>query len=231
MHGEFLSVRGTKMSKRFGNYTTARDLQQDGVDAGAIRLLIFQTHYRQKLELTDEALAAAREGARRLGEFSRRLEASSAAEESVEFARAAETLGRDFAAALNEDLNAPRAVAALFEFVSVGNRLLDEGAPAGPSALAAWRAADAVLDATTRPRVEAVGRTDSRSGGAQPLAEQPPENSEAQQEWARAWAGRRLEAKSRRDFTEADRIRALLQSRGWEVRDRKDGTIEVFRRS
>ena len=32
MHGEFLNVRGTKMSKRFGNITTARDLQSDGVD-------------------------------------------------------------------------------------------------------------------------------------------------------------------------------------------------------
>ncbi|HEU5219967.1 MAG TPA: cysteine--tRNA ligase, partial [Gemmatimonadales bacterium] len=49
MHAAFLRVRGTKMSKRFGNYTTARDLREDGVDAGAIRLLVYQTHYRQKL--------------------------------------------------------------------------------------------------------------------------------------------------------------------------------------
>ena len=61
----------TKMSKRYGNITTARDLREDGVDAGAVRLLMFKTHYRQKLDLTDEALAAAREGSRRLGEFQR----------------------------------------------------------------------------------------------------------------------------------------------------------------
>ena len=41
VHGEFLNVRGTKMSKRFGNITTARDLHEDGWDAGAIRLLLF----------------------------------------------------------------------------------------------------------------------------------------------------------------------------------------------
>ena len=29
------------------------------MDAGALRLLMFQTHYRQKLDLTDDALAAA----------------------------------------------------------------------------------------------------------------------------------------------------------------------------
>ena len=62
LHGEFLNVRGTKMSKRFGNITTPRDLRQDGVDPGAIRLLLFGTHYRARLDLTDESLAAAGEG-------------------------------------------------------------------------------------------------------------------------------------------------------------------------
>ena len=73
VHGEFLNIRGSKMSKRYGNITTARDLREDGVDAGAVRLLMFQAHYRQKLDLTDEALASAREGSRRLGEFQHRL--------------------------------------------------------------------------------------------------------------------------------------------------------------
>ena len=73
LHGEFLNIRGEKMSKRFGNITTARDLREDGVDAGAVRLLMYQVHYRQQLDLTDEALAGAREGSRRLGEFQHRL--------------------------------------------------------------------------------------------------------------------------------------------------------------
>ncbi|MDQ2670439.1 MAG: cysteine--tRNA ligase, partial [Gemmatimonadota bacterium] len=73
MHGEFMTMAGTKMSKRFGNFLTARDLKEDGVDAGALRLLMFGTHYRQKLDWTDDALAAARNGSRRLGEFGERL--------------------------------------------------------------------------------------------------------------------------------------------------------------
>src|SRR3990170_510705 len=96
LHGEFLNVRGTKMSKRFGNITTARDLRQDGVDAGAIRLLVCQTHYRQKLDLTDLALGAAREGARRLGAFADRFEKAASVtgelNESAEFIRAADRL-------------------------------------------------------------------------------------------------------------------------------------------
>jgi cysteinyl-tRNA synthetase len=46
------------------------------VDPGAVRLLVFQAHYRQKMDLTDESLAMARESARRLGEFDGRLRAA-----------------------------------------------------------------------------------------------------------------------------------------------------------
>ena len=150
MHAEFLNVRGTKMSKRFGNITTPRDLKQDGVEPGAIRLLIYQTHYRQRLDLTDDALAAAREGSRRLGEFARRFHAAASGGDSAAFSGSAERLTRDFTTALNDDLNAPRALAALFDFVTEGNRLLDQGEKPGPAALAAWKLADGVLDATTQ---------------------------------------------------------------------------------
>ena len=44
----------SKMSKRFGNITTPRDLRTDGVEAAAIRLMMLQTHYRQQFDLTDE---------------------------------------------------------------------------------------------------------------------------------------------------------------------------------
>ena len=257
LHGEFLSVKGTKMSKRFGNITTARDLREDGVDAGAIRLLVYQTHYRQKLDLTDQALAAAQEGARRLGAFSRRLEQAGTLPtgeppppgpgESLELARAAARMEADFTAALDDDLNGPRAVAAVFEFVSAGNRLLDEGHRPGAVVLDAWRKADQVLAATTRAEVRVLGvPTDSHAAIAstasaetpssdqphhqEPPSSLPPDGPEAQDAWATAWAARRLAAKSRRDFGEADRIRDLLRSHGWEVRDRRDGAVEVTRR-
>jgi cysteinyl-tRNA synthetase len=228
LHGEFLSVRGTKMSKRFGNITTARDLREDGVDAGAIRLLVYQTHYRQKLDLTDEALAGAREGSRRLGDFARRFLPACGAEDDRDFTEAAARLERDVATALDEDLNAPRAMAAVFDFVSAGNRLLDAGAKPGPIALQAWRRSDGIFEATTSAQVQEIGAGDSASHDG--LPEEPPADATAQAEWARGWAQRRLQAKAHRNFPEADRIRALLLTHGWEVRDRKDGTIEVSRR-
>jgi cysteinyl-tRNA synthetase len=232
MHGEFLNVRGTKMSKRFGNITTARDLRQDGVDAGAIRLLAFQTHYRQKLDLTDEGLAAAREGSRRLGAFALRLGRASltAGAGSPEFTQAAEQLDRDFSAALDDDLNAPRGIAAVFDFVSAGNRLMDEGKLPGEPALKVWDRIDEVLAATTRTQSLEL-KLGGTGGENERPSETPPAQEGLQNGWAESWARLRIAAKSRRDFAEADRIRALLGSHGWEVRDRKDGVVEVVRKT
>jgi cysteinyl-tRNA synthetase len=229
MHGEFLNVRGTKMSKRFGNITTPRDLRQDGVDAGALRLLVFQTHYRQQLDLTDDALAAAREGARRLGEFGRRLAGAAGPADGPGFSAAAVRLRADFATALDEDLNGPRAVAAVFDFVSEGNRLLDAGEPAGPQALEVWRRTDAVLDVATVPRTLEVSASAASAPTGTVLAEAPPTDPAAAESWAGGWAEARAVAKARRNFAEADRIRNLLSAAGYEIRDRRDGTAEVIR--
>ncbi len=147
LHGEFLNIRGTKMSKRFGNITTPRDLREDGVDPGAIRLLVFQTHYRQKMDLTDESLAMARESARRLGEFDERFrEAKKAggAGKAVEAGGAnpwnewATLLERRVSEAMDDDLNAPRAIAAVFDATREGNRLLDQRATPSSAAVGAW---------------------------------------------------------------------------------------------
>ena len=68
LHGEFLTIGGTKMSKRFGNTLTARDLKEEGVDAGQCGCCVFSTHYRQQLNFTDDALQVdGREGVRAAG--------------------------------------------------------------------------------------------------------------------------------------------------------------------
>jgi cysteinyl-tRNA synthetase len=229
MHGEFLNVRGQKMSKRYGNYTTPRDLREDGIDPGAIRLLFFQTHYRQKLDLTDEALAAAREGARRLGGFGRRLQdAAGQGDESDEFAELAQRLETSFREGLDDDLNAPRAIAAAFEFVSEGNRLLDQGRQPADRALAAWQMVESVLDASTQMKYTTTG-SGLDVGALHNLGASPPAGDEDALTWARQWAEVRVVAKAKRDFGEADRIRKLLADAGFEVRDSRNGS-EVVRK-
>ena len=205
VHGEFLNVRGTKMSKRHGNFLTARDLREQGVDAAAVRLLFFQTHYRQPVDFTDEALEAAKEGVRRLGEFHERLKREAGRGKGEgEIAELAKQFEADIATALNDDLNAPRAVAALFDFVRAANRELDKPvAPAGTArALAAFERVTGVLD------VLPTGRA------ADP----------ALVRWVEERIAARAQARKSKDFKAADAIRAELGAKGVEIEDTPQGT-------
>jgi cysteinyl-tRNA synthetase len=227
MHGEFLTMGGTKMSKRFSNFLTARDLREEGVDPGTVRLLIYNTHYRQSLDWSDESLAHAREGSRRLGELRERLEegAGSGRAEDPAWEPPASLFHQDFAAALDDDLNAPRALAALFVFAREANRLLDEGRAPGTHALGVLERASRVLDVlpseSGRVRASAAGELDV-------LTETAPAERKRADAWALAWANRRRAAKAARDYAEADRIRDLVRANGYEIRDGREAS-EVVR--
>jgi len=205
VHGEFLNVRGTKMSKRHGNFLTARDLREQGVDAAAVRLLFFQTHYRQPVDFTDEALEAAKEGVRRLGEFHERLKRDGGrGKGDGEVAALAEKLEADVATALNDDLNAPRAVAALFDFVRAVNRELDKPVPPPGTAraLAAFERVTGILDVLPTARA------------ADP----------ALLRWVEERIAARAQARKSKDFKAADAIRAELAAKGIEIEDTPQGT-------
>ena len=204
VHGEFLNVRGTKMSKRHGNFLTARDLREQGIDAAAVRLLFFQTHYRQPVDFTDEALAAATEGVRRLGEFRERLKKTGRLEKGEVLSALAERLETDVATALNDDLNAPRAVATLFDFVRAANRELDKPETTGGTgrALAAFERAAGVLDVL--PTARAV--------------------DPALASWVAERIAARGQARKSKDFKAADAIRGELAAKGIEIEDTPTGT-------
>ena len=226
MHGEFLTMSGTKMSKRFGNILTARDLRMDNVDPATVRTLFATTHYRQRLDFTDEALAGAREGSRRLGEFSGRMQKADLAE-GGEFDRLALVLNDEFAAAMDDDLNTSQALATLFETARAGNRALDGGEKPTAAFRAAWERATGVLQVL--PTGNPVEVT-LEAAGESSWVDTPPADPAAQGAWANWWAAQRIAAKQARNFAESDRIRALLTENGWEVRDNRDGTATVQRK-
>ena len=201
LHGEFLNLRGTKMSKRYGNILTARDLQEQGVDAAAIRLLFFQTHYRQPIDFNDDALAAAAEGVRRLGEFQDRL-AGARPDPAGALADLAGGFERGVREALDDDLDAPRACAHLFDFVRAANREIDAGAGGAPAAQAALARVMGVLDVL--PTRKAVTADLSQ--------------------WVEQRISARHVARQSRDFKEADRIRAELKEKGVDIEDTPGGT-------
>src|SRR5437588_7325990 len=203
LHGEFLNVRGTKMSKRFGNFLTARDLREQGVDAAAVRLRFSQTHYRKALDFTDEALAAAAVGVKRLGEvYERGKRETGNGNRHGRLAELAAKFETDFRSALDDDLNAPRACAALFQLVHDGHAALDGGAGGAAAARVSVERAMAVLDIlpTTKTVDPALVR------------------------WVEERIAARDKARKGKDFRAADQIRAELARRGVEIEDTPSGT-------
>ena len=57
MHNEMLQINGKKMSKSLGNYFSPKELMDDGVPGGAIRLMYLNTHYRKPLDWTKNKLS------------------------------------------------------------------------------------------------------------------------------------------------------------------------------
>jgi cysteinyl-tRNA synthetase len=208
LHGEFLLMDDTKMSKRYGNVLTARDLQEHGIDGAAVRMLVFSTHYRQQLSFTEEALAGAAEGVRRLGEFATRLgELAAGATDGgpADPPGPVAELRRDFLVAMDNDLNSPRALGAVFSFARTANRELDQGR---------WRAGEA------RAAQDALGQT-MEVLDVLPSVRQVDRGLE---QWIDEQIAARERARRAGDYRTADAIRAKVAERGIELEDTSQGT-------
>jgi cysteinyl-tRNA synthetase len=211
-HGEFLLVEGSKMAKRVGNVVTIDTLREQKVPGVAARHLMFGVHYRQQLNLKDEALEGSVRAVRKIGEFADRLGKERGG--TPELARAAEAAERDVRAALFDDLNAPEALGALFTFIRRANAELDRGGSdrdALGRAQQTFATIDGVLDLTPRPQ-DADGDEDARL------------ERERLTEWVEGKLAERRAARASRDFSLADAIRRELEERGVEVKDGPAGT-------
>jgi cysteinyl-tRNA synthetase len=231
-HGEFLLTDGAKMAKRVGNVSTVKDLREQGVSAAAVRHFVYSTHYRKQLNLSGVALEASMEAVRRIGEFAARLDEVKAG--TPELAAAAEEAEAAVRAALFDDLNAPEALGALFTFISRGNAELDRRG-SDTDALERARRAFAVIDGVldVRPRIarltldgDAAVWTMIGSNGSGPVQlGSLSEDARGLLEWGESQLRARQVARRERQFTEADRIRGVLEERGFVVKDAPGGVV------
>ena len=223
-HGEFLQVDGTKMSKRIGNVSTVSDLREKGISAAALRHFVFSTHYRKQVNLSGAALEASIEAVARIGEFAHRL--TEAKGGTRELGAAAETAELEFRTALDSDLNAPEAVAALFTFIGRANAELDrKGSDAAmlDRGRQVFRLIMDVLDLEPRALrfVVSANRVDPEPIAAEGLS--PKEVDQVA--WAVSKLRERVVARQNRDFKAADTLRADVESAGFAVKDTANGTI------
>ena len=124
MHSEYLQIHGDKMSKTLGNYYKISDLISEGFTAEEIRFTLLSAHYRSKLDFSLKQKQEARTTIQRITDFQQRLlelKDSSETESSIpdEF--------EEFVAALDDDLDTPKAFAIFFGWIRSMNKLLDRG--------------------------------------------------------------------------------------------------------
>lgn len=111
MHNEYLNMGSEKMSKSKGDVKTISDLTRRGIDPLAFRYFFLQAHYRQQQSYSDEALQSAATGLRRLQTIASELEAV----EGEGNAALQGPFKERFHDALADDLNAPRAMAVVWD--------------------------------------------------------------------------------------------------------------------
>jgi cysteinyl-tRNA synthetase len=185
------------MSKSLGNVLLVHDLIRT-VPGEVIRLALLGAHYRQPLDWSRETLESSRRMLDRLYGAVRSIEVP-------EDLRRSAPVPADVIAALEDDLNTPKALAELFSVARELNRSSD---PLQKQKLAAslLAAGDLVGILQDDPELWFAGQ-----------GTMLPEEIESLLQ-------KREVARSARDFSEADRIREQLAAAGISIEDSADGT-------
>jgi cysteinyl-tRNA synthetase len=202
VHPEFLIVEGEKMSKSLGNFYTLRDLLSQGNSSEAIRYLLLSVHYRKQLNFTADGLRQAQASIQRLQDFMLRMhEKANPEAPSTDFEREVTSARESFKEAMDDDLNTSAALASIFEFIRAAYQRESQNVLSGGNA---------------RIALEFVQEVD---GVLNVLRQQ----SELLEEEIAAQIEARQTARRRRDFSEADRIRNWLLSKGILLEDTREG--------
>jgi len=193
MHGGWLLFDGAKISKSTGGSVLNLDeLIASGFEALAFRYFLLGGHYRQQLSYSDDAIKGAQAAYRRLLRHAEEL-----ADDATSFgASEADALRARFREAIGDDLNAPRALAVVWEAV----RSDSLGAREKYALLCEW---DAVL---------ALGLAEARVA---------PAESDAELD---ALVAERDAARAAKNWKRSDEIRNLLKARGILIEDSPQGS-------
>lgn len=187
MHGEFLTLKDQKMSKSTGGFITLESLEKKWFDALAYRYLCLGTSYRKQLMFDEEGLRGAQAGYDRLKE------------KVLDILDEKENIGdagryeKKFLAAINDDLNMPRAIAVVWE-------LIKDNKVGGKKKYAALMQFDRILGLGLKGIKKEI------------IPDEITKLAEA-----------RLTARKGRDWKMADILRERIKEKGYLVEDSEDG--------
>jgi cysteinyl-tRNA synthetase len=216
IHNGMVTVNGEKMSKSLGNFTTIRELLDQGIDPMVVRLFILQGHYRRPLDFTLDAIAGAenawktvKEGLLFRDQYAQKLGMGNGKE------LIPNSYIESFQGAMDDDFNTPGALAVVFELAKElrrqSNLLTHEGKTDSPpeQIQQQWQTLvnlAQVLGLEAQPEAPTVTASKLTDEEIQILIQQ------------------RQAARKAKNFAESDRIRHKLQELGITLIDQSDGT-------
>ena len=211
MHNNMITINGQKMGKSLGNFITLEELFEgshkllvQSYSPMTIRFFVLQAHYRSTLDFSNEALQASEKGLERL---MRAVQTLSKIEPKATSSVDISDLESRYLDAMNDDLNTPIVISALFDWVKIINQLHDGQQSINSTDL------ESLTSLVKKIVFDVLGlkdeKVDQSNDLVSPLVEMLIEV--------------RSEAKANKDWATSDLIRDKLAEIGVQVKDRKDG--------
>jgi len=202
MHNGMVTYEGEKMSKSIGNTISPVQMLQQARPL-VVRYYLGSAHYRSVLDYRPTSLEEARVAIERVEAF------LAATLELMVPNPQDRRVPQDFADALNDDMNIPRALAVLHEQTRAGNAALAAGADASEYANAVWAMAN-VLGLTSLMNLDGSGASGAEHQALDALIHNILEQ--------------RASARAEKDWATADRMRDVLAAAGITVKDGAQGS-------
>ena len=208
VHNGLVTVGDQKMSKSLDNFLLARDVLKDR-DPLVVRYALAAAHYRSSLDLTPSSFDEAESALERIRSFMER--AVRTLRDDTDDRRIAAAVPDRFAAAMDDDLGIPQALAVLHDTVRAGNTALDEG-----DSEVATRAFAGVATMTGLLGIDPLD----------PMWQTAPAGAEASALDAliQSLIAQRAGARASKDWAAADRIRDAVAAAGITLEDTNDAT-------
>ena len=207
MHNGYINVNGQKMSKSLGNFFTVRDISKR-YDLEVVRVFMLLAHYRSPINFSDELLEQAKNALNRLYNFKSRINdiknntSIKLKKEEISFLNKIDDYRQKFIDAMDDDLNTAGAMGVVFDFVKDVNIITSNNA----SSEFAFQVAKFFDELT----------------GVLGILFKENINYELDSE-IEEMIKKRQEAREKRDWVTADRIRDELSARGIILEDTPQG--------